>query len=266
MSRNRRGKPVRRIGLLLFLSVVLLGAGCGDGPSGEGASAIRPALTVLAASSLEPVLTSLEAAIEVEVGIDLQTSFSSSSAAARQVVEGAPADLLITADGTSMKIATDEEVVESPDLIARNYLALIVGAGNPERVQGLADLARSDLGVVLCDPEVPCGRLAKALLDDRGITPIPDSLEENVSAAVGKVELGEGDLTIGYVTDVKARFGRVEQVAAGATESDEFAARYLAAVVRASPARASARRLIEFLRSPTAQSRLAEAGFVGVDR
>ena len=249
------------MGLLLLLSAATVGASCSERTSVEDASATRPTLTMLAASSLEPVMASLEASIEQELEIELEASFASSSAASRQVVEGAPADVLITADGTSMKVATDAEAVEGPELIARNRLALIVGVGNPAKVSGLADLGRSELSVVLCDPEVPCGRLARALLDSRGITPVPDSLEENVAAAVGKVSLGEADLTIGYVTDARARSGRVEQVSVAETDTDEFVARYLAAVVRSSSLRAPARRLIEFLRSPSAQSRLSEAGF-----
>jgi molybdate transport system substrate-binding protein len=206
-------------------------------------------------------MTSLEKSIEQELSIDLQLSFSSSSIAARQVVEGAPADLLITADAQSMELAGEEEVVERPTLLARNRLALIVENRNPKGISGLGDLSRPELNVVLCDPAVPCGRLAAGLLEKAGITPAIDSLEENVGAAVGKVALGQADVTVGYVTDVKSR-PDLQQVAADETASDDFAAEYLAAVVRASSSRAEARRLVELLQSPAIQTRFVAAGFL----
>jgi len=206
-------------------------------------------------------MTSLEKSIEQELSIEMQLSFSSSSVAASQVVEGAPADLLITADEPSMDLARDEEVVERPTLLARNRLALIVEQGNPEAIAGLSDLSRPEINVVLCDPDVPCGRLAGGLLQKAGITPAIDSLEANVGAAVGKVALGQADVTVGYVTDVKSR-PELQQVAADETASDDFAAEYLAAVVRASSSRADARRLVELLQSPAIQSRFVAAGFL----
>jgi len=241
------------------ISTFAAGGGCSSaGPD-------RSVLSIFAASSLEPLMTSLEDPIEEELSIELQLSFSSSSVAARQVVEGAPADLLITADAPSMDLAVDEEVVERPTLLARNHLALIVEKDNPKDISGLSDLSRPEINVVLCDPDVPCGRLAGGLLQKAGIAPAIDSLEENVGAAVGKVALGEADVTVGYVTDVKSR-PDLQQVAADETESEDCAAECLAAVVRASPSRADARRLVALLQSPAMQSRFVAAGFlIGAD-
>ena len=253
---------MKRTGAAIFVGVVAgVFAVGGCAPAEPG----RSVLTIFAASSLDPLMTSLEKSIEQELSIELQLSFSSSSVAARQVVEGAPADLLITADAPSMDLAVDEEVVERPTLLARNRLALIVEKGNPKAISGLSDLSRPEINVVLCDPDVPCGRLAGGLLQKAGITPAIDSLEENVGAAVGKVALGEADVTVGYVTDVKSR-PELQQVAADETASDDFAAEYLAAVVRASFSRADARRLVELLQSPPIQSRFLAAGFlIGAD-
>lgn len=249
---------MRRL-LALWVVLALSASGACGGADGEPDLGT---LTVFAASSLQPVLTSLEDRIERELSLPIQFSFSSSPVAARQVVEGAPADLLITADQQSMDVALSEEVVESPTLVARSHLALIVSKGNPEAVAGLADLSRAELSVVLCDPDVPCGRLAAALLREAGVTAAVDSLEENAAAAVGKVALGEADVTIGYVTDVIARQGDLQQVASDQTDSEELVARYLAAVVRASPSRANARRLVELFQSPTIRSHLEAAGFL----
>jgi molybdate transport system substrate-binding protein len=247
--------------------VALLLAGCGGGAdepeeaAGTSSTAPRASLTILAASSLEPALSAWEAEVERELNLDISFSFSSSSVAARQVVEGAPADVLLTADGASMDVAADAGAVDEPEVFARNSLALVVGKGNPKGVAGLGDLAKEELTVVLCDADVPCGRLAAGLLEDGGIEASVDSFEENVSAAVGKVALGEADATMGYRSDVVARADKVESVLIPGTDNRALKAEYLAAVVKQSQAKEAARRFVAELVSGDGQELLAAAGF-----
>jgi len=88
--------------------------------------------------------------------------------------------------------------------LATNTLVLVMPAGNPGGVEGLADLADPDLTVVLCAPEVPCGAASQTLLDDAGVVASVDSVEQNVTAVLTKVAAGEADAGLVYVTDARA--------------------------------------------------------------
>jgi len=222
----------------------------------------RPDLHVFAASSLERVLTDWTPRLEAKLGVQLSLSFGSSPVVARQVVEGAPADVLITADRRSMQIATQAAAVGPRSVVARNRLALVVQSGNPDRIESVQELARRDLKVVLCDPDVPCGRLAAALLAKAGVAVNPVSLEENVSAAVAKVELGEADATIAYGSDVHTRRKDLAAVPLPEAEDRELEAVYPAGVVTRGRQRAAAQRLIELLVSPEGTAVFVRAGFL----
>ena len=217
---------------------------------------------MFAASSLERLLTEWSSDIERQLGVDVQFSFGSSPVVTRQVIEGAPADVLITADRSTMQVAADVDAVGERTPVARNRLALAVRAANPMRVRSVTDLRRTDLKVVLCDPEVPCGRLAAALLEKAGVSVQPVSLEENVSAALGKVALGEADATIVYESDVHQRRAGVETVALPEARDRELEAVYPAAVVTGAKQRASAEAFIELLASPEGTEVFRRAGFL----
>jgi molybdate transport system substrate-binding protein len=91
-----------------------------------------------------------------------------------------------------------------PQVFARNSLQIIVEAGNPKGITGLADLAAPDIIYVTCAPEVPIGAYAAQVLQAAGVVTSPSSLEENVKGIVTKVSLGEADAGIVYTTDVIA--------------------------------------------------------------
>lgn len=217
---------------------------------------------MFAASSLERVLTGWAPEIEQKLGVRLSMSFASSPVVARQVVEGAPADVLITADRQSMQIAAAEGAVGVRTIVARNRLALVVRATNPSRIDSARDLGRTDLKVVLCDPDVPCGRLASALLERIGVSVEPDSLEENVSAAVGKVALGEADATVAYGSDVVGPRRGIEQVPLPEAAERGLEAVYPAAVVKRARQRAAAESFIDLLASPAGAELFVRSGFL----
>ena len=236
---------------------LLVAAGCG-GDDGGGA-APRTTVRVFAAASLTEAFTELATAFEDEhPGVDVELSFAASSALAQQLLDGAPADVFASADEPNLAKVPD---AEDPRIFARNRLAVIVEPGNPEGIGSLADLARDGLAVVLCAPEVPCGKLAAVALDDAEVSLRPASLEENVKGVVAKVTLGEADAGLVYATDAKAAAGQVDTIEP--TDLDpSLETRYPMAVLAdaAEPARAA--EFVAFVLADAAQATLREHGFL----
>ena len=87
-------------------------------------------------------------------------------------------------------------------MFARNPLVVVTPSGNPAGIESLRQLASDDVLVGLCAPAVPCGSLARELLDARGVVASLDTEEPNVRALLTKVEEGELDVGIVYRSDV----------------------------------------------------------------
>ncbi|MGH3308507.1 MAG: molybdate ABC transporter substrate-binding protein, partial [Nocardioides sp.] len=173
------GRPSLALALLLLVPL----AGCGrEDSDAEGE------LTVLAASSLTDVYQELAASFEEENQAEVTFSFGSSTDLAEQAADGAPGDVLSTADATSMQAAEDDGVTGEVVEFAGNVMVIVTPAGNPAGVESLDDLEGATW--VRCADEVPCGRVAQAVLEDNGVTAEPASLEEDVRSTLDKVVSG----------------------------------------------------------------------------
>lgn len=196
-------------GLLLALPLAACGDSDGDGSGG------RTTLTVFAAASLTTTFEELERTFEADhPDVDVRLSFGGSSDLVAQITEGAEADLFASADTRNMDQLVDAGLAAGdPSEFATNTLTIAVPPGNPGGVQDLSALADEDLDVVVCAPEVPCGNAALEVARAAGVTLAPDSEEQSVTDVLGKIEAGEGDAGLVYVTDVTAAGDEVEGIA-----------------------------------------------------
>jgi len=191
----------RRVATRLMICATLaVVAGC-TSDDGEGAATQR--LTVLAASSLTDVFTDLERVYERRYqGVDVRLTFGASSTLAEQVVAGAPADVLATADLDTMQRVVDAGLVaDDPVEFARNRLVLVTPSDDPGQVGGIGDLDDSAVTFAVCVPQAPCGAASRDVLQLAGVGADPVTEEPAVRDVLTKVTSGEVDAGLVYASD-----------------------------------------------------------------
>ena len=215
---------------------------------------------MLAASSLQEALEEAAGAWAAHGHPAPVLSFAGSSALARQVEQGAPADLFISADEEWMDTLAGKSLLRADtrtDLLS-NRLVLVTRKGGP--VRALADLADGKLA--LADPAaVPAGKYARAALESSGqwqavaakVVPA-----ENVRAALALVEAGMVDTSFVYITD--ANIAKDAELVWIAPPEDDPGISYVAVVVKG--AKAAAPAYVEWLHSQAFLAKAEELGFL----
>ena len=190
------------------------GAATGAASAGTsgGAGKATGKVTVLAAASLQKAFEEIEKTVEKDnPGLDVTFDFQGSQDLVASLAGGDSADVLATANNSTMKTAADQKLVGSQTEFATNVLTLIVPKGNPKKITGL-DSSLDGANLVICAPEVPCGEATKKLAQAQGITLKPVSEEQKVTDVRGKVESGEADAGIVYTTDAAAAKDKADKI------------------------------------------------------
>ena len=269
-------RPAALIGI-----AVLLFAACSNAvtpssspPSSPPASAAASVdLTVFGAASLKAVLAKVKGAYgTADPGVTLTISTGSSAALETQIEQGAPADVFLSADTTNpQKLVTNGLASGDPVAFAANMLTLIVPTANPGRIESPADLGRSDIKVIAAGAAVPITKYANQLVANLAKQPgYPPafvasyaanivSREDDVAAVVAKVELGEGDAAIVYLTDAKTST-KVTSIAVPLAAN--VVATYAGVALKASKDAAAAEAFLTWLAGPDGQAILTAAGFL----
>ena len=258
-----------RSSLLGALTLALALAGCG-GSSGSSGSSVSSGssgggdtgtLTVLGAASLTGTFTRLARDFEAaHPGVKVRLAFDSSATLAEQVTQGAPADVLATADQDTMKTVSDAgDTAGTPQLFATNHLQLVVPKANPARITRFSDLDRPGVKYVVCVATAPCGKLAAKVLAHDQITAKPVSEEVDVKAVLSKVSADEADAGLVYATDAVAGAATVRPV--DIPTSGENLNRYPVAALKDSRHATLARQFVALVLSAKGQRVLAAAGF-----
>jgi len=226
-----------------------------------GAARATGSVTVFAAASLTESFSDVQTSLKTsDPGLAITYSYGSSGALATQIQQGAPADVVATADTDTMKRLSDAGLVGAPVTFARNRLEILVAPGNPKGIKALSDLARTDLKVVLGDDSVPVGKYGAQALAGAGVTVKPVSKEVDVKAAVARVTSGEADASIVYVTDVDAVGAKGQGV--DIPDAQNVIARYPIAVVAATKNHAAAAAFVDAVVKGAGQTALHQRGFL----
>jgi len=223
----------------------------------EPADGLAGEITVFAAASLTETFTELgERFEEANPGTTVTFNFAGSSALAQQINEGAPVDVFASASPANMDQVSQ---ADEPTTFVRNRLEIVVPAGNPAGITGLADLADASRKIALCAEQVPCGAAAKKAFEAADITAAPDTLEQDVKAVLAKVTLGEIDAALVYRTDVLAAGDKVEGIEF--PEAEQAINDYPIAALAEAPNAEGAAAFVEFVLSAEGVEVLTGAGF-----
>ena len=276
------------IGLSLILTMTACTDTARDGPSTRYpepiASLVVPAghptaisqertLTVFAAASLTGAFREIGTGFESTYpGVSVNFNFAGSQILRAQIEQGAVADVFASADHNNMDVLFPDEliVVDSYRDFTTNRLTVILPPGNPGNVQDLGDLAKANLKLVLADSSVPAGNYARQIFTKMSMDPVYGvdfmtkvlanivSNETDVKQVVTKVELGEADAGIVYVSDsITAR----DHLTISIPENFNIVASYPIAILTTALEPDLAVAFVDYVISPTGQAVLSKWGF-----
>lgn len=240
--------------------VVLTACGSSAGEAANGVG-LEGEVLVSAAASLTDAFAVVEEAFETaNPGVDVVLNLGPSSGLREQILEGAPVDVFASANISNMdQVVEAGEVAGDPHVFVRNLLQIAVPAGNPAGITGLEDFGSDGLLIGLCAEDVPCGDFGRIVLGNSGVSPAIDTNETDVRALLTKIEAGELDAGITYVTDVASTEG-VDGV--DIPEDVNVVAEYSIAGLANAPNPDAAAAFVEFVLSEEGQTILGSYGFV----
>jgi molybdate transport system substrate-binding protein len=239
-------------------------AACGaTSTSGRSASAdpLNGSITVFAASSLTSAFNTAEKGLELDhPGFTAQYSYGSSQTLVSQLINGAPADVIATANTSTMQQLVAKGLVDTPQAFCKNKLEIIVAPGNPKGIKTLADLAAQGLLVVLAAPGVPVGDYATKALKAANVTLTPKSQQLDDALLVEQVESGNADAALVFVTDVVAAGDKVTGIPI--PDAQNVIGTYEVAVLKASANQGAAQAFVTSAVSGDVQTQLLADGFL----
>jgi molybdate transport system substrate-binding protein len=247
----------------LFAAFLIL-AGTAFSP----ASAEDKTLTVFAAASMKNALDDIDAAFTAKTGIKVTASYAASSQLAKQIEQGAPADIFVSADTDWMDYAIGKKNINEPTRVNLLGNSIVLIAPKDSKIDNVTIAQGFDLAKLAGDGKiatgdvksVPVGKYAKAALEKLGAWTAAEpkfAMAESVRAALTLVARGEAVLGIVYATDAKVEPG-VKIVGTFPADSHPPIIYPVAATSTAKP---EAREYLDYLRSSAAKTVLEKYGF-----
>lgn len=252
----------RLAGYLVALSVLL-------GSSHSAVLAQDKSLTVFAAASMKNALDDVSAAYTEKSGVKIVASYAASSALAKQIEQGAPADIFVSADIAWMDYVIGKKTINEPTRINLLGNSLVLIAPKDSKIDKVAIGPGFDLAKLAGDGKiatgdvraVPAGKYARAALEKLGVWQAAEpklAMAENVRTALALVARAEAPLGIVYSTDAKIEPG-VRIVGTFPAGSHAAIIYPVAATATAKPEAAG---YLAFLRSSAAKTIFEKYGFV----
>lgn len=265
---NRRFKSSDRTIFIVLAWVAFSGV---EPPTlaAEKATESEKTILVFAAASTTNVLDELKAQYAREFGVKVETNYAASSTLAQQIVHGADADLLLSADTKWADfLAQKGQVVRRRNLLG-NRLVIVVPADSTMEVRRAEDLLSSGIEhVAMGEPQsVPAGVYAKESLTKLGLwerlkTKVVPA--EDVRHALAYVETGSVEAGIVYATDAAA--SRRVKVAAEIAENLTSPVRYPLLLLKHGEGSNAAEAFYQYLGSPAAAKVFRRHGFLVLDK
>ena len=248
-----------------FLPLLLIAAA----PLASSSQLQQPTITVSAAVSLTDALTAIAQEYGREGRGAVRFNFAASNTLARQIVNGAPADVFVSADEAQMEVVAAAGLVKDgtrADLVS-NQLAVVVPSDRPRTFKSVREIADPAFKrIAIGDPAaVPAGVYARQYLEKEGlweqVAPrvVPAG---SVRAALAAVESGAADAAVVYRTDARVALRATVAWVVPADRGPRI--RYPAAVVRTSANQGAAQRFLDYLRGQVARREFARFGFTPV--
>lgn len=232
------------------------------------ASAEDRTITVFAAASMKNALDEVDAAYTARTGIRITASYAASSVLAKQIEQGAPADVFVSADTDWMDYAASKKTINEPTRINLLGNSIVLIAPKDSEINNVTIAQGFDLAKLAGDgriatgdvKSVPAGKYAKAALEKLGAWQAAESkfaMAESVRAALTLVARGEAVLGIVYSTEAKVEPG-VKVVGTFPADSHPAIIYPVAATMTAKP---ETNAYLAFLRTSAAKTILEKYGF-----
>ena len=238
--------PIALVGVMIFSGLISFLTGC---------SRDKADIRIMAAASLSDVFLEISEAFEAETGLSTSLYTAGSATLATQITEGAEANVIALANEQTMNRIVDSGHVETEfqiQIFASTHLALVTPLQNPGSITSFSDIQGKKLAV--CSQVVPCGALSYAFAEQEDIRLDPVSMEPNVRSVRTKVELGEVDAGLIYISDVTSKMKVID-----IPELKDLKTMYPIAVLR--PAELTAKKFMDFVLSQSGQAILNNHGF-----
>ncbi len=251
-----------RLARVVSAVLILMGLDCSPASAGD------KTLTVFAAASMKNALDEIDAAFSARTGVKVTASYAASSTLAKQIEQGAPADIFVSADTDWMDYAASRKTINEPT--RQNLLgnSIVLIAPKDSKIDNVTIARGFDLAKLAGDgriatgdvKSVPVGKYARAALEKLGAWSAAEpkfAMAESVRAALTLVARGEAVLGIVYATDAKVEPG-VKIVGTFPADSHPPIIYPVAATATARP---EAKDYLDYLRSSAAKNVLEKYGF-----
>jgi molybdate transport system substrate-binding protein len=269
---------MRTVHAALAAGALLLLAACGGGSGAASAGssgALHGSITVFAAASLTDVFTQVKKDFEAaNPKANVTLNFAGSPTLRTQLSQGAPADIFASADTANMDGAiSDGSIQGEPTVFAHNKLVVVLPTGDA-KVARLLDLAKPGTKVVIEQQAVPAGAYARQALEKLSKDPAFGSdfratvlanvvsQEPDVRSVLARIQLGEADAGMLYVSDVSAPAVKDKVKTIAIPDQFNILADYPLAIVENAPNPGGARAFVNYVLGPNGQAALQRYGLL----